>query len=185
MTARIETSRARAPEARCRLAALLRRAPGATVRAPRRVLCALLDAVDAAERRADALAEDLARARAAFADSLRDRDALAAALDAADVREAAVLRAACDRAAALAAVHPRAVEGYLEAKGWHPGRRAEGGRGFEVWRHPHGAVAAWPDAGADRAAALWDVACACGRVEGRHPTQVLAAWLANDGGGSR
>ena len=83
MTARIETSRARAPEARCRLAALLRRAPGATVPTPRPVLCALLDAVEAAERRADALAEDIARARVAFADSLRDRDALAAALDAA------------------------------------------------------------------------------------------------------
>ena len=82
----------------------------------------------------------------------------------------------------LAALGNRAVEGYLEEHEWVPGRHVEGGRGFEAWLHLRvgGAFAVWPDKGGDRAAALWDVALACGRVEGRHVTLVLADWLATE-----
>ena len=165
-----------------RLAATLRRSPGASVPAPRRVLCAVLDALAAAEARAASLAGEMQSARWALDNSLRDRDALAAALDEADLREAAVARALNDRAGTLATLGNRAVEGYLEAHGWVPGRRSEGGRGFEAWHHLRvvDVIAVWPDEGGNRAAALWDVALACGRVEGRHATLVLADWLATE-----
>lgn len=97
-------------------------------------------------------------------------------------RHDALVRAVSDRERALTAVAPAQVRAYLAATEW---RFAEvldvRDLRVERWRHPRhaapeGVFLVGPEAG-DTLGRWWDVACACGRVEGRHPTLVLAAWL--------
>lgn len=179
-----------------RLAALLRRSPGTTVPVGRRLLCALLDALqdayavrDVAESRLAAAAEDAALsrhlcelrggevdvARHHLVASLRDRESLAQELE-------ALTRAVNDREGALASVRPERVRAYLAAAGWacvaHSAYVERWERGAGVVDLP--AQLSPPGSTRVRWCLVLDAVAA---VEGRHPTMVLAAWLVVGGEG--
>jgi hypothetical protein len=133
------------------LADILARAArtGPPIPVPRRVLAS---AVAEIASHADATAE-IARLRATVADVAARMDALTIA--------------ACDRPRALSRVTPERVCLYLQATGWTS-------IGDDIWLH--GQSQAWMAQPMDDVA-LWAVARACGDVERRHATLVLADWL--------
>lgn len=186
-----------------RLTVLLIRSSDTRVSVPRKLLADVLAALGAlADVEADRarLVLELAAARAQhLADAatlvavsdvwegeredLGRRLALAwRASDGAAGRLDALTRAVAHREASLASVAPERVRAYLVATGWVLRRSLMVGDVLPItlWTHPRGdreRMLPETTEGVDTAARLWDVAMACGAVEGRAPTLVLADWL--------